>query len=315
MKPLLTLLACLYVLAGYGQTPIRSFDDENRPFFEAQLPNFQAWLEDKGFTQVLSIDYMELRPDMLTLYLYLSAYDRDSAASVWKGFVEQYQRENISDPAKDLHTYLSFLMHQPRDRITIELYDIDRNDHRTPCFYLGMFYEKGRFDTETSGCMSEKRQVRVPYFSIQKDSCQSELIFKDPKVIRQNRTLLMDSMIHFTETYFKERGSSPTLTREGPTQARIEVLALEREVLKDAPQGLLEMMFGLAQKERLLLIFDLEEEDEEFVLKMEIHGMYGSGIFTISDSGYRPMEPYYKSYLGRFASRFQTALYAHLNKK
>lgn len=304
----------LLLSLSQAQTQLRPFDDANRPFFEAQLPYFQAWLEDRGFTQVLAIDHLELRPDMMTVYLFLTAYKRDSARMVWEGFVEQYQQIYESEPAEDLHTYLCFLMEQPRKNVTIELYDVDRNDDRSLCYFLFMFYEKGRFQTESeSGCMSEKRQVRVPFFHLSPDSIKQSLALNSPALRKKRAEEILEEVYKHGDAYFTQRGVRPVLNREGIDKLSLEVKGLTSEVLADLPKELIEGLFGLAKKERLLLIFEIKEEKEAFVIKVEIHGMYGSGIFSISDSGYRPMEPTYKSYLFRYANRYSEDLHKYLN--
>ncbi|MEO1416232.1 MAG: hypothetical protein AAFW00_13185 [Bacteroidota bacterium] len=291
---------------AFSQEHYRAFNDSTRPFFEQQLTYFDAWLQDRGLGQVLAIEKLETRPDMLTVFLYLTAEDKDSAALVWKGFVEQYETQMGSDPTEDMLNYLSFLMEQPRRRVTIELYD-RKEDEGSPLFYLGIFYENGQIETETSGSMSETRKIEVPRFKLGDMYAAVDFSLENEDLKNKlSKKLILDEILTYCRKYYRERGAELYEERDG--ELRIEVRNLEREVLKDVSPGILYTLFGLAQKERLLFIFEVVENNGNFEIEMELHGMFGSGIFSITDSGYRPMEPDYKSNLKRYASRFQAML-------
>ncbi|MEL6627388.1 MAG: hypothetical protein AAFS00_06485 [Bacteroidota bacterium] len=302
----------LWMVSLFGQPNNRKIGEETRPFFEAQIPFYEAWLEDQGFSQVLAIEQLEVMEDSLTLFLYLTAEDQDSAIQSWMSFSKQYAQNYGSDPARDLLVYLAFLMEQARSKIGIELYDV-KEGQGTPVFYLGIYEKEGGvIENKPTGTMSQDVEIDIPPFTLKNSAGLTETDLNEKDFRKASRKRIMDEVQQYVQTYFEKREAEVIPDRKGNKQLSMEIRNLEREVLKDLPPSILEDLFGLAKKERLLLEFRLLNEDEGYTLELKVHGMYGTGIMEIFDSGYRPMEPDFTSYLHTFAKKFKNSLSAYL---
>lgn len=302
------LLLSINALNTHAQE--RPINDETKPFFENQLPNYQQWLESNGITQILAIEKMDLRPDLLTLSLYLTAYDKDSANDVWDYFKEKYDQQHAFILEEDMFNYLYFLMELPPEKILIEIYDVTENDPRVPCFYRGIFFENGEFGVDKAPCMGLDKDVQISMLEIRPDLLGKKDTLSGLSADYKTKRLIFQEIEVFCEEYFDGRADS-IIVHDRRDRFQLEVKDMKRQIL---PPTLFTWFTG-PQKERLGIIVSYEFTGQDINLRLKVHGKYGSGLWSILDSGYRPMEPDYTSYLKTFVNVFHQDLIARLTQR
>lgn len=97
------------------------------------------------------------------------------------------------------------------------------------------------------------------------------------------------------------------------THFLFEINDLCSQVLK--PSVVIEY-FGLEARERFIFTFNYEATEDGFILKVEVEGFIGSGLWsTLNDEGYMDIEEDHKAAFKKYAKKLSLDLEKHLQKK
>lgn len=309
------------LLSGIHMTAQVQDLTKDSPFFQAQKPLYQRWLDNEGLGSVLKVYDIDIQSDELSLYLAFPYENSDSVAIVWEQLKNSYDSQNALTLEQQLFFKLCHMMEIRHSVGNVQLYDT-YNTKIEPCFYRGIRYNEGRVEVEESGCKSkiEEINLKAPKLSNAKEGAVVEFQQNMTKDL-VFRKIMAFATEKYTESNCLER-QPEVIKYESDDILHFEVLDICRTVLTDEAQptlcGILQT-FGYAcdwvKREKLDFIIKYEPSTEGIKINIELDGKYGSGLYkNVQRGGYISMEIDFDEYLEIYAKRFKEELKDYLSK-
>ncbi len=301
---------------------------EDRPFFDKKMALYERWIASKGMGDVIKVDEYQLKRNGMELELFLSlrTTDPDTAAALWKGLEYNFEQQNPGETlnATLFHTFVR-MMEIPPEQGNVQVY-FPRADGLgyNPCFYVWAWEEGGRVVEEgrVNNCKAQSFDVEVELPIIIKKYENAEIRIQHKKSSKEvfNEILTYAEGRYEKKQNCKQRYPKVETTQIDNHQLKFVVEDLCREVLWDEDDPICTLMKELfdwecnhKKRERLEFRFNFHPTSKGYVLKGEITGKFGSGVFRPRGDGYMDMDPDFEdSHLKPYTCEFKKALKAYL---
>ena len=321
--PLFALLASLFFCPRIPAQTI-AFTAEDLFFFQQKADTFQRWLNKTGLGTALQTSKVRLKKDSteLELLLRVNTGDLDTAIALWNRAKDDYSLTAGQPLEETLFQTFAHFMEIPPAQGNVQVYVLDSDGAYVPCFFVGIWEEKGRIRTEARirECKDKPVDINLHPLPLRKPV--------KGKTSEIRRQLSSAQVFDGIETFLREKyirtdcyNRYPELLVELRTESflRISISDLCRVVLTDEQKGLwcrtvetLGWQCNDVRRERLEFEFNYLTGSNN--LSGRLVGKFGSGVYKPRKSGYMDMEPDFIDYLDAFHIKFQQALKAYLEK-
>lgn len=321
-KTLFSLFLCLFFLPF----AISAQDGDLLPdeaFFNEQADTYQRWLDHTGLGEKLQVREIEVKEEMLTLFLEFPYQEIDSIVRAWERLKMDFDTASPITLEQQLFYKMVSLMEVRQSMAQVVIFDT-YDLRKEPLFLRGIYFEDGQVKVEESNPKSKIREVQFTPAKLNRDAKKMSVeAFKK----KYNREYVYNTIYEFAKQHFERKKCDQRYPEvrllENDENLHFEVMDLCREVLTDAANPLLCQIlqkFGhdcnWVKREKLDLLIVYQEETEGFRLHVTIDGKYGSGLYSKVDRGaYLSMEIDFDEYLEVYADQFKERLKDSLKDK
>ena len=328
----------LVLLIGFGLATTLSAQQEylqtDAQYFVDKTQHLARWLQAKGLAPHLRIDSVRLAKGgyELELWLSLRTTDLDRAASLWSSLETMYRDE---DPGRDFNellfdTFVRFMEVLPA-QANVQVYvpkSLERNAGYSTCFKVWIWKENGelKLDRELNGCKAQNITVPIDLRDVDTQTGSARAVVYRRAEARD----IFDQVLAFTRRKYAPERRPIDCNERDPRVEEIEISEYDlkfvvsdlcREVLRQERRSawcqLVERWWGPCndmRRERLEFVVDYLPTATGYLLKIEITGKFGSGVYVTRRGGYMDMEPDYEAdFLVPYVKEFKNELNAYLS--
>lgn len=337
IHPLFIFAVLFFPLLAWCQPALAPLD-EDLPFFQKKAELFQRWLDNNGLGQALKVDHVRIKPTdntELELIMTMNTTGLDTAVSMWAQL-----KKSFDSPADSLEAYLyrmfEHTMEIPAERGNIQIYVKDFRGEYTPCFYVWIWKDKGKLITQLNLDSCKSQFISVPLKPIPIKNTNKSKNAKIPKA----KVRTVDETFDIIIQYFNQQvighakykagsacaGRTPFIERgmtRNETTLSFSIQDLCREILNDEDNSLgcrlLKRFFDVKcndkARERITYTFEyVVAPNGDVILKADIVGKFGNGVFKPRTEGYMDMETDFPKKLESYANELYNTLNKLLNQ-
>jgi hypothetical protein len=329
-KHLLVLLPFLWCTSLFAQ----EYLGDDRAYFQSKTEHLQRWLVAKGLANYLTVDTVRLAKQgyELELWLSLRTTDEDLAAALWPALEAKYRAEA---PSRDFNallfdTFVRF-MEVPPAQANVQVYlpkSLERDVGYSPCFKVWIWRKDGalQLDRELNGCKAQNITIPINLRGVDTQTGAARAVVYQPAEARD----IFQRVLAFAERKYAPENRPAACNERDPRVEEIELSDYElkfvvsdlcREVLTQEDRSLwcelVERWWGPCndmRRERLEFVVDYLPTTTGYLLKIEVTGKYGSGVYVPRRSGYMDMDPdFEEDFLVPYVKQFKNELTAYLS--
>jgi len=321
--PLLYLLLFTYISAAAQRDTL----SPSMPFFEQKMPEYQHWLEAKGFDKVLKTERVRLKLDRnhqtdsteIELFLLFTANNPDTAMAQWTRLKKDFDTDADSLEAILFRTFIH-KMEMPETQGNIQIYVRDTMGNYVRNYHIFIWSEDGKVKSQNVGKSRFKSfEISIPYKIATTGKGKAskvpaakrrspDMVFN--LVLQQVQNTLINHPRYREELDDRRPKIESDSTRTANT-FKFTVADMGKEVLTDQERSIWEPWVGIntIAMERLTFSFEYNPAaDGGYSLKCVIDGKFGSGVFKPRTSGYMNMEPDFDDFFEKYKNDFRLRL-------
>ena len=312
-------------------SPLNLASDFN--FFEKKAKLYQRWLNSKGMGEILKVDKVEMKKNGMELELFLSlkTTDPDSAAALWIGLEQRVDSINGNKSLDEiLYSTFTRMMEIPSAQGNIQVY-FPRKEGMgyNPCFYVWLWEENEKIvsETRTNNCRSQALDLVLNIPKLNNISTSGEIIIyrkTNTQDIFNRINTYISNKLEIRKPECENRVPRVDILNFSQSSLKLSVNDLCNEILTNESKSmwcnLVEQLWGPCndkRRERLEFSFEVQpiNDDNGYILKYELSGKYGSGVYRPRVSGYMDMEPDFVEYISLYLEKFIKDLRPELERK
>lgn len=319
IKTLLAICLQMHHVPFFAQ---RGFLAQDSAYFQAQLPEYQRWLDNNNLGQQLRVHTLNVDTG-LVLLIGFGNVPSNLAQPVWAQLKSDFRRAHQAELEAHLFERALSIFDVDRDHFALQIFDAN---YATGCFFYQIFYSvKNRLQTDSSTCKSPKEHnIHIPSSDLRqvRGSAKAEIA---RRVSQQH--VLAQCKRFLVERYGAKAcpGRKPTLQwlEDAPNSEHleIEVLNLCDEVVKEnQPKTCAVLSFfgypcNWKKNEKLTIRLTYAEKKPGFSLDIWLDGRYGSGfVEEVGRRGYKDMGTDFDAELTEYAKLLKKDLNDYLLK-
>lgn len=285
-------------------------------FFNEQADTYQRWLDHTGLGEKLQVREIEVKEEMLSLFLEFPYQEVDSIVRAWERLKVDFEATHPITLEQQLFYKMVSLMEVRQSMAQVVIFDT-YDLRKEPLFLRGIYFEDGQVKVKMSNPKSKIREVKFSPTRLNRNSKQMSVeAFKK----KYTREYVYDKLYTFAKQHFERKICDQRNPEVRPLETgenlHFEVIDLCREVLTDAANPLLCQVLrklgydcNWVKREKLDILIIYKEEPEGFSLHVTIDGKYGSGLYSkVGRGGYYSMEIDFDEYLEVYADQFKERL-------
>ena len=282
---------------------------DDSDFFQKQAKIYQQWLDASGLGKILKVHSLEVAEKELSLYLGFYTEDEDVCWAQWEQLKLDFAQDKDISLEQQLFYKMIHLMEVRQSLANVQLYNT-YDLSQEPCFFVGIFFEGGKVQTEENKCRASSRTLAVEpnELDLQKDSDEE---FKQ----RFSKEKVFDAIYdwaqkRFVDTSCEQRFPELNLQENGDN-LRFIVRDLCKEVLRDETDSYIckilrkiktKYTCNWIKREKLSFTFTYQTTTQGFKIGITVDGRYGSGYYKeVGRDGYHDMDIDFKEYLEEYA--------------
>lgn len=277
IRNLLWVVLFVFSTTSYGQGLL---EDEEFLYEKSNL--YEEWLNQTQFSSVLSLDDIEVEEDSVVVWMSIS-----NEAS-WHGLKMSYDNQNWSSISEILFLRLVHLLELKKEEAIIKITDL--NQYSVSIYFKNdslKIDEPKTKDAVSNDITLPLVELNDKYVKLTKDNIKGNIDFVRKKILQ-----FLDE--YYSKKYARYPANKAKYKPIDTYSNYIDIVIynITDEIIKDKFIGYYEY---------ISINIKIEQLNENVVIKYNLQGKYGSGIFSAPrKSDYIDMEEEYKEYLDEY---------------
>lgn len=255
MKYILLFIFITFSICAYSQD-----FTQDRVFLNNQLPNYQKWLEQTNFSNVLTINRLEVEKEAVTLHFIIPN------EGAWQGLKKSYDKENFQSLPEVLFYRMLHLFELPIGAAKIKITDNQR-------YFINIEFKNNKLSIREPNPKGIDDNINISLTRLNKSHTE---ITEDNITgnIEKVRTIIVD---YFNEKYsdkyarFESQKAKYKPIIEGDNSIHLQISNITDEIIDDLFIGYYEL---------ITIDIKIEQVNKEVKIFYTLQGKYGSGVFS-----------------------------------
>lgn len=290
------LLVCAHALIA------QSNFYQDRAFFQGQMPEYQAWLEQSQLAQIAKPEAVEAFPDRIVLWM-RSNYTQDGMLQfAWRTLQNTYQREYRGKLGEKMLDHLAFLLDVGIDSLEIRIVAREFRNVAIRIYYQDYVH----VDEDFRGVMSGGDPIQVPLTALNLPRTSQKIAAGDDQTVKAVR----QEISRYVLDYYRPKGTvfynaQIDTTRSYYNKFVYRITCLNKEIIQD----------GYFEFIQFKVEVQLNGKDVE--VRTDIQAKYASGILCphLRDKFYKSMDAHYPKELEDYCQMMRDKIDDHLRQR
>lgn len=191
----------LLPLLIFNYNPVLAQNDlrEDKPFFDNQILEYEAWLEEAGINELFEVDFTDVYADKLQVNLKSQYATDDSLKIAWKMLQEEYYKKKQGNIGEKMLENMAFLMDIGLDSVALVIQGRQFESTEIKIYFEGYVRVMENFPNVLSGGTIEIPLNKLRLGAYIRPISRSAQRVSVPEVRRALSDYILD--------YYKEKGT------------------------------------------------------------------------------------------------------------